>query len=188
MRSNGRTQTTAHLQFLHSHHLSEQGSFFTCHWTSQCLVSDYHSVISALPAVGHIILPSEPLTSREDRILFFRQSYGLDVSFAPHEPDQRIHWSPGFSIKGNLWQNFSTVACMEMGTDTHTHHAHTVHSLGFKKRPLNCDKQTRRGPRKESFKHCQIHSSHPSAPPGYPTEHWDSEWWLFEFLIGASQK
>lgn len=76
LRSDGRTQTTALLQSCRSYHFSEQGGVFTCHWTSLCLVFDYHSVISALPAVCHILPPSESLTSRGDGILFFFcQSY-----------------------------------------------------------------------------------------------------------------
>lgn len=70
----------------------------------------------------------------QDTFFFFLSVLPLDDSVAPHKPDQRIHWSPGFSIKGNLWQDFSILACMDVGTDTHTHtHAHTVHSLGFKR-------------------------------------------------------
>lgn len=105
---------------------------------------------------------------------FFCQSY--PSTFHSHHTNQ-IKGSTevqDFLLKGTYGRILASLhAWMWARThaDTHTDaHSLYIHS-DSKRSPLNCDKQTRKGPRKESFKRCQVHSSHPSAPPGYPTEH-----------------
>lgn len=120
-RSNGRTQTTARLRSLHLYHLGERGSFFTCHLTLPCLVLSFSHICTTCSS-SDITPPAEPLTSREDRILFFCQSY--PSTFHSHHTNQ-IKGSTevqAFLLKGTYGRILASLhAWMWAHTHAHTH-------------------------------------------------------------------
>lgn len=156
--------------------ITKASKLTTGHLTPPCLISDYHSVVPVLSRARYT-LPAE--THQERRgILYF-----LVFSFSPRRficttqtgSKGSTEVQDFFLIKRELMPGFWHLCmhgCAHIRVHTNAHtHRRTVHSNRVRKSLLNCDKQIRRGPRKKSFKYCQVHSSHPSAPPGYPTEH-----------------